>query len=218
MECYFLKIKITEFIFNQISENLKNNQESNESNQNKELIKNDNNINYEIQFDLMKSNERYTLKIINDNNGSKIPFSNYFTIPTSINIDKENNIDIFNLNNFIDDDSLEISLYTVNNEKKLVDIDNDVIIDNNCINQPKFAEINLGYFHIKLLFKLSLFEDLCIRENDMILMINNIDKNNEDNINIDKKHINNLINDENINLNNNNDEKKINENVLNKIK
>ena len=182
MDCYFLKVKITEFAFNPNQETINNNLELNEIS---EQICDENNNNYEINFELTKSNELYVLQIINDNKNKKIPFTNYFTIPTLINIDKNNNIS-HNEGNFIDKDSLEISLYSNNNEKKLIDIDNDILIDVNCINQPKLAELSLGNFHIKLLFKLSCFEDLCIRENDMIFMTNNIlddDNIKEDNYN-----------------------------------
>ena len=181
MDCYFLKVKITEFTFNPNQETINNISELNEI---QEQAYDENNNNYEINFELTKSNELYVLQIINDKNNKKIPFSNYFTIPTLINIDKNNNI-LNNEDNFIDKDSLEISLYSNNSEKKLIDIDDDILIDENCIKQPKFAELSLGNFHIKLLFKLSCFEDLCIRENDIIFMTNNIPDDNlkEDNFN-----------------------------------
>jgi hypothetical protein len=181
MDCYFLKVKITEFTFNPNQETINNISELNEI---QEQANDENNNNYEINSELTKSNELYVLQIINDKNNKKIPFSNYFTIPTLINIDKNNNI-LNNEDNFIDKDSLEISLYSNNSEKKLIDIDDDILIDENCIKQPKFAELSLGNFHIKLLFKLSCFEDLCIRENDIIFMTNNIPDDNlkEDNFN-----------------------------------
>ena len=194
MDCYFLKFKITEFDFNPNSQNIDNNE--NYIN-NEELTKNNPNINYEIVFELTKSNEIYTLKIINDNNGSKTPFTYYFTLPTLICINKNNNSDIFNINNYIEKDFLEISLYLENEEKKLIDINDNILIDNNCINKAKFADLYLGDFHFKFLFKLSKFEDLCIREKDMCLMI---DGNHEDNDNIEDNC--NNYNDEHINDNN----------------
>ena len=194
MDCYFLKVKIIDFFFISKQENKDNNIELN----NEDDINTSNN-NYEIDFELTKSNEKYTLKIINDNNDKKIPFTNYFTIPTSINID--NNDDIFGIeNNYIEKDLLEVSLYINNNEKKLIDIDNDILIDENCKKQPKISELNLGNFHIKFLLKLSCFEDLCLRENDINLMLSKI---NNENININKEEINGVnINDENINKGN----------------
>lgn len=209
MDCYFLKVKITEFIFNPNQEAINNISELNEI---QEQTYDENNNNYEINFELAKSNELYVLQIINDINNKKIPFSNYFTIPTLINIDKNKLSN--NEGNFINEDSLEISLYSNNNEKKLIDIDSDILIDLNCINQPKFAELSLGNFHIKLLFKLSCFEDLCIREKDMIYMTNNNsddyfkEDNFNDNNNIDE---NNIINMQLIDENGNNESKENNE-------
>ena len=84
MDCYFLKIKITEFIY-------KSNEESKyilyewQKNQIKKENKEEK---YEIQFELKKSNEKYILEIINDEKGNKIPLSNYFTLITKININK----------------------------------------------------------------------------------------------------------------------------------
>ena len=190
MDSYFLKIKIIEFEYILNQENKDNNIE-----QNKEENFNPNYNIYEIEFELTKSNEKYILKIINDNNGIIIPFTNYFTIPTSIKIDNNNN-DILEIGNYIDKDSLEVSLYINNNEKKLIDIDSDILIDENCKEQPKISELSLGNFHIKFLFKLSRFEDLCLRENDINLMLSTISNENnkinqfeeidDDNINIDK--------------------------------
>ena len=182
MDCYFLKVKITEFTFiSTIKDDKKNN--NIESNDNTELINNEN-YNYEIEFELSKSNEKYILKLINDNNGNKIPLTNYFTLSTSIKIDKDNN-DI--LNNYIESDFLEISLYSNNGEKKLIDIDSDILIDNSCINQIKLAEIFLGNYHLIFSFKLSRFQDLCVREGDMNYIINNSE--NKDN-NIEENNIN----------------------------
>ena len=207
MDCFFLKVKIAEFTFNANQETTNNISELNEI---QEKVNEENNSNYEINFELTKSNELYVLQIINDNNNNKIPFSNYFTIPTLINIDKNNNISN-NEDNFIDKDSLEISLYSNNSEKKLIDIDNDILIDINCINQPKFAELSLGNFHIKLLFKLSCFEDLCIRENDMIFMTNNISENNFKEDNYNNLDENNSMNMQLIDENNNNEYKENND-------
>ena len=207
MDCYFLKIKITEFTLNSNKNNLQNIDNNSELENNKDLINTNNN--YEIEFELNKSNQKYTLKIINDNNGNKIPISNYFILPTIIKIDNNNN-DIFkNDNSFIDKDFLEVSLYLNNEDKKLIDIDSDIVINNDCISKPKCAELYLGIFKLKFLFKLSCFEDLSIRQNDMILNIdNNENKNNEDNFN----NIYNINNEENYNnIENNNNETNNNE-------
>ena len=216
MDCYFLKIKIIEFNYNS---NLENKEEIQELNNNEETI-NPKNINYEIEFELTKSFEKYTLKIINDNSNNKIPLTNYFTIPTSISIDKNDN-DMFQIgNNYIDKDSLEISLYSNNEEKKLIDIDSDILIDDNCKSQPKFSEIYLGNFHLKFSFKLACFEDLYIRENDLNLMINNIENNSNNNIdnNITNKDNNITNNDDNINININNNNNEDNYSNINKDK
>ena len=153
MDCYFLKIIITEFIY-------KSNEESEynlyqwQKNQIKEENKEEQ---YEIQFELRKSNEKYVLKIINDEKGNKIPFSDYFTLITSININKNNKENIKY-------DYLEILLYSKNKEKedyrKLIDIDQGKLIDENCINTNKTAELNLGKFFIKFIYKLLKLEDL----------------------------------------------------------
>ena len=192
MDCYFLKFKITEFTYNSNSEN-KNKDNNIDINQNVNETEDtkDNNTNYEIEFDLTKSYEKYELKIINDNKGKITPLSYYFTLPTSICINKDNNNnDILKINNYIEKDFLEISLYSSNgtkeDDKKLIDINDNILIDNTCLTQPKFAEIYLGNFHFKFLYKLSFFEDLCIREKDMYLMIdkndnNNNNENNDDN-------------------------------------
>ena len=198
MDCYFLKVKITEFTFIENFENNKN-RDNTETNNNTELINNDNNNNYEIEFELTKSNEKFILKLINDNNGNKIPVSKYFTLPTSINIDKDNN-DISS--NYIESDLLEISLYSNNEEKKLVDIDNDILIDSTCINEVKYGDIYLGNYHLIFLFKLSLFEDLCVREGDMNYMAN-ISENKDNNIELENIN----YNENNLeNVNNNKDE------------
>ena len=77
MDCYFLKVKITEFTFNPIQET------SNNISELKEIqgqAYDENNNNYEINFELTKSNELYVLQIINDNNNKKIPFSSLFQL------------------------------------------------------------------------------------------------------------------------------------------
>ena len=58
MDCYFLKVKIIDFFFISKQENKDNNIELN----NEDDINTSNN-NYEIDFELTKSNEKYTLKI-----------------------------------------------------------------------------------------------------------------------------------------------------------
>ena len=201
MDCYFLKIKITEFTLNSNinRQNIDNNQELDKK---EELINDDNN--YEIEFELNKSNEKYILKIINDDNGNKNPISNYFILPTLIKIDKNNND-----NNLFDKDFLEVSLYLNNEEKKLIDIDSDILINDECISKPKLAELYLGVFDIKFLFKLSNFEELSVRQNDMIINIDNNESSNniEDNFNnIENNNYENCENCENIN-----NEKEINE-------
>ena len=198
MDCYFLKIKITEFTLNSNinCQNIDNNQELDKK---EEIINDDNN--YEIEFELNKSNEKYILKIINDDNGNKNPISNYFILPTLIKIDKNNND-----NNLLDKDFLEVSLYLNNEEKKLIDIDSDILINDECISKPKLAELYLGFFDIKFLFKLSNFEELSARQNDMIINIDNSESSNNIEDNFNNIENNNYENCENIN-----NEKEINE-------
>ena len=143
MDCYFLKIKITEFIY-------KSNEESKyilyewQKNQIKKENKEEK---YEIQFELKKSNEKYILEIINDEKGNKIPLSNYFTLITKININKNAKENKENIKY----DYLEILLYNKNKEKndlrKLIDIDQGKLIDENCINNNKSSMLNLGNFY-----------------------------------------------------------------------
>lgn len=153
MEFYFLKIEITEFIHNLNLGNINTMYllpEKGLKQENKEM-------NYEIVFDLVKSKEKYLLEIINDNNGNKIPFTNYFTLSTSIKINK-------NINENIDYDFLEISLYNKESKnedkRKLIDIAQGKLIDENCIKEQKYSDIKLGNFNIKFTYKLLKFEDL----------------------------------------------------------
>ena len=156
MDCYFLKIKITEFIY-------KSNEESKYilyECQKNQIKKENKEEKYEIQFELKKSNEKYILEIINDEKGNRIPLSNYFTLITKININKNEKENKENIKY----DYLEILLYSKNKEKddlrKLIDIDQGKLIDENCINNNKSSILNLGNFFIKYTYKLTKLEDL----------------------------------------------------------
>ena len=182
MDCYFLKIKITEFIYNS-NENSVNNfheyQETETKTENKEEK-------YEIEFELQKSGEKYILEIINDEKGNKVPFSNYFTLLTNISVNKT-------IKENIEYDYLEILLYIKNGDKeenrKLIDIDKGKLIDEKCINAKKYYELNIGNFIIKFSYKLLKFEDLYnLEENENLADDNKL---NED-ININKESNNNI--------------------------
>ena len=181
MDCYFLKIKITEFIYNSNENNVNNFHEYEETEaktENKEEK-------YEIEFELQKSGEKYILEIINDEKGNKIPFSNYFTLLTNISVNKT-------IKEKIEYDYLEILLYIKNGDKeenrKLIDIDKGKLIDEKCINAKKYYELNIGNFIIKFSYKLLKFEDLYnLEENENLADDNKL---NED-ININKESYNN---------------------------
>jgi len=189
MDCYFLKIKITEFIYNSngnIVDNIYEYKEKETKTENKDEK-------YEIEFELQKSGENYILEIINDNKGNKIPFSNYFTLLTNFKVNK-------NLKGNIEYDYLEILLYIKNgdkeNNRKLIDIDKGKLIDEKCINTKKYYELNLGKFLIKFSYKLLKFEDLYnLEENENLLdnnFLNEYRRNNEDN-NKEKEYEKNII-------------------------
>ena len=89
MDCYFLKLKITEFIYNSDEYCINSLYESHKT----EIEKENKEEKYEIEFVLKKSNEKYILKIINDKKGNKIPFTNYFNLSTTIKINNKENIE-----------------------------------------------------------------------------------------------------------------------------
>lgn len=140
MDYYFLKIKIIEFF-----EDLNENNINDESKPYKtEPINENNDDNYEIEFELSKSKEKYILEIINDNNGNKILSSNYVTLSTSI------------IN-----DLLKISLYyKKKDERKLIDINKDIIYDEKYMNRNIISELNLGPFFVKFSYMLNKIENL----------------------------------------------------------
>ena len=167
MDCYFLKIKITEFNYKSNGDwtnNLCDRLEKEKKKENKEEK-------YEIQFELKKSKEKYLLEIINDDKGNKKPFTNHFTLLTNISVHK-------NINENKVYDFLEIFLYKKNREKeknrKLIDIDKGKLIDENCIGIKKDYELNLGKFIIKLTYKLIEFKELNNLEEDENIIDNNI--------------------------------------------
>ena len=144
MDYYFLEIKIEEFIYNSNESNINgiyNTQKKKNINENK-------NINYEIIFELTKSKGKYSLQIINDKKGNKIPFSTNFNLPTLININNENS----------QNDFLTIFLYiknpSNNENKQLIDIDKGKLIDISCIKVRKFYTLKIGNFSMKFSFQL----------------------------------------------------------------
>ena len=161
MDCYFLKIKITEFTYKSNTYNINTFYEYSKNVTKREIEEEK----YEIEFELKKCDEKYILEIINDNKGNKVLFSNYFTLSTKININNKNNIEY---------DYLEIMLYSkIGNNRKLIDIDKGKLIDENCINNKKLSVLNLGNFMIKYTYKLTKFEDLLNSEEKENLIENN---------------------------------------------
>ena len=186
MDSYYLKINIIEFIYKSNKSNINVQKELNKISRKKENKE----IDYEIDFKLKKSKEKYTLIIINDNKGEKKLNLDSFTLMTFINIKKESK------------DYLEISIYKKElNKRILIDKEQEEIIDENCIKVKKYSIINIGNFIIKFSYKLEKSEDnknkvnnnelICkTEEEDILSKFHETNKN--------KKNIDDIIYDENI--------------------
>ena len=86
MDYYFLEIKIEEFFYNSNESNINRTNNSQKAENNIE----NKYINYEIIIELKESKEKYTLEVINDKKGNKIPLSKNIILPTLININNKN--------------------------------------------------------------------------------------------------------------------------------
>ena len=145
MDTYYLKIQIKELEYIKIPNIYSNIEEIFQ-----ETKKNSNNLNYDIDFELTKSKEKYTLNIHNDKKGNPISSTNCFNIPTAINISEEENN--FINNKYIDEDYLQLLLYC---NIKLTEISQDIIITKNSINKNNsYADIYIQNIHIIFTYNL----------------------------------------------------------------